>query len=799
MAVQGTIGSNQVNLENAATEDTLDKIFKILASTISPEKLNDILGKSGFDKKTITEFTQEVGLASKVAAGFGGALGAIDNAADGFRQNLEKVNGVVSLFTDMAGSTSGVFGALAQQKGIVGAFGRSLQLVSEFNEAQLEVYRNINSSGVNFAGNLNDLRLSAAAMELTMTEFASMMKENSSSFAKMGGSANEGAQNFKRLSQAMFQGDVGNKLKALGFTSEQVNQGMINYIAATGGRNAKEMQDTDRLAKSAQNYMQNLDALAVITGKSREEQEEAMKQASANAAFQSYLNTLSEEEHEKAIAGMQSAFAQGGVGAQEAFQAELMGAPPLTEAARQFVALGGPMNDTVRQGVANVRDSSVTLAEQNSYMTKMSSDAIEQSQRFGNLGFILAGTGSAIAGTVNKLQETGLRAQQAGVKNAQAAKTQLDMVLEEQKKRQESTAAAQARIEDRMRKAGEVLLNALVPLAQKMQPVIETVVVALSGFLEVLSGIPGLMETLSVAIIGLTGVFIAAKGFAGAKAGLQAISGIAGMAGGGGGGGKGIPDADKVGNDIGKLTKGAGPGAGGVLQGLAGGLQTFGQGAVTILKGAAALAGAIAILSVGIGAAAFVLGNTLPFLAEGLKSFAEIDGGNLIMVGAGVGALALGIGALALAQAGKGTVDFLGGIAQAFGAKGLSTQLQEFADLGPGLKEAGEGLKTFANALLGLTTINTDKLNVLASTMSNLNRSLPRQSFLDMAGQALVNLTQPFVQASQAPAPQAAGSNNININDLINVNTQMLAELKKVVTKQSDTVSAINKLSRANY
>jgi ABC-type transporter Mla MlaB component len=289
---------------------------------------------------------------------------------------------------------------------------------------------------------------------------------------------------------------------------------------------------------------------------------------------------------------------------------------------------------------------------------------------------------------------------------------------------------------------------------------------------------------------------MALKAYAGAKAGWNAVSGVLG---GGGGGGKGMPDADKVGDDIGKLTKGAGPGAGGVLQGLAGGLKAFGAGAGQILIGAGVLAGAIAILSAGIGAAAFILGNTLPFLAEGLKSFAEIDGANLTMVGLGVGALAIGIGSLALAQAGKGTVDFLGGIAQAFGAKGLSTQLQEFADLGPGLKEAGEGLKTFTNALLGLTTINTDKLNVLASTMSNLNKSLPKKSFLDMAGEALVNLTQPLVQSSQAATPQIAGTNNINLNELVGVNTQMLAVMKDVVKQQKDTISAIKKLNKANF
>jgi hypothetical protein len=800
MSVQGTIGTAQVNLENAATEDTLDKIFKILASTISPEKLNDILGKSGFDKKTVTAFVEEVGLASKIAGALGGALGALDNAADGFRKNLERVNSTVSLFTDIAGSTRGIFGKLAEQSGIVGAFGRSLQLASEFNEKQLEMYQQLSTAGINFGGSLGDLRTSAAAMELSMDQFVGLMKGNSEAFARMGGNANEGAQNFKRLSQAMFSGpnNYGNGLKALGYTSDQVNQSMLNYIAITGGRSAKEMQDTDKLAKSAQNYMQNLDALSVITGKSREEQEEAMKKASANAAFQSYLNTLSEEEREKAVAVSTTAFAMVGEGAREAVQAQLMGVPPLTEAAQQFRAIGGSMNDTLNQATENVYNSAVSSAENQKYMTKLGVDAIETSKNFGKLGFILDAQGKSISKQINDIGNLAIRTENAGVTNAKAAKSQLDAVLEEQRKRGESTAAAQVKIQDSMRKSGEILLNALVPLAEKMQPIIELVVTALAGFLEGLNSIPGLVENLGTAIIGVTGLFFALKAYAGAKAGFKAVSGVLGVLGGGEGGG--MPGAGKVGNDIEKLTKGAGPGAGGVLQGLSKGLASFGgpqSGA--IITGALALAGAIAILSVGIGAAAFILGNTLPFLAEGLKSFAEIDGANLTMVGLGVGALAIGIGSLAAVQIGKGIVDFLGGIGQFFGAKGLSTQLQEFAGLGSGLKEAGEGLQTFTNALLGLTTINTDKLNVLASTMSNLNKSIPRPNFTEMAGNFLTGLTNPIVQAAQSVIPvnlKANQSDNNSITDLIGVNTQMLAVMKDVVKQQISTISALKDMNK---
>jgi uncharacterized protein YidB (DUF937 family) len=361
MAVEGTIGGQPVILNNAATESTLDKIYKILSSTISPEKLKEIFesssGAGGVSNAAVKEFVQETGKASKIAAGLGGALGGLDSAADTYTKALSIGVDVVSQFTNNLGNASGLFGMMARQEGIVGALGRTFQIAAEFNEQQLKSYQDLTTAGINFGGSLADLRTSAAAMELSMDSFVSLMKNNSEAFGRMGGSANEGAQNFKKLSQAMFAGDAGNKLKNLGYTSEQVNQSMLNYIAFTGGRSAKEMQNTDKLSKSASHYMQNMDALATITGKSREQQEEAMKEAAANAAFESYLMTLDEDQRAKAMQGMQDAFAKGGKGAQESFMSAAQGFPPMTKAAQQYTAIAGPMNDVTMKQVAAIKDS----------------------------------------------------------------------------------------------------------------------------------------------------------------------------------------------------------------------------------------------------------------------------------------------------------------------------------------------------------------------------------------------------------------------------------------------------------
>ena len=112
---------------------------------------------------------------------------------------------------------------------------------------------------------------------MTLDQFTNLMKTNGETFAKLGGTANDGAKAFVKASNSLLSSDAGTKLRALGFTTEEVNQGMLNYLSITGGRSRAELQDTAALTKSTTVYLQELDQLAAITGKSREEQQKKVK------------------------------------------------------------------------------------------------------------------------------------------------------------------------------------------------------------------------------------------------------------------------------------------------------------------------------------------------------------------------------------------------------------------------------------------------------------------------------------------------------------------------------------------
>jgi hypothetical protein len=94
------------------------------------------------------------------------------------------------------------------------------------------------------------------------------------------------------------------------------------------------------------------------------------------------------------------------------------------------------------------------------------------------------------------------------------------------------------------------------------------------------------------------------------------------------------------------------------LTGLAAGLRAFGNPGT--LKAAGILSAVILVVGGAVAGATWMIGKSLPSLAEGLKSFDEVDGTNLKKIGIGMA----GLGAGLLAIGGEGIVSAMGNLAK---------------------------------------------------------------------------------------------------------------------------------------
>jgi hypothetical protein len=247
------------------------------------------------------------------------------------------------------------------------------------------------------------------------------------------------------------------------------------------------------------------------------------------------------------------------------------------------------------------------------------------------------------------------------------------------------------------------------------------------------------------------------------------------------------------------LGKGAGDLFKGLMVGIAAGLRAFAN--PMVLLGAAGFAASILVIGGAIAGAAWILGKALPTLAEGLKGFSEIDGGNLIKVGAGIGALGLGLAAFAagsvLSSAGGLMSTVLGGLNKLLGGESTMEKIQGYAKLGPSLKQAGDGIRVFNTELLKLISLDISKIDAVASSMRKLKDAAPDNSIGANVKTLVTNFVATISAASQSKAAGAAdNSTTVELRRLNSSSMEMLKVMKDVSDYMKRNVDATKGLNR---
>lgn len=306
----------------------------------------------------------------------------------------------------------------------------------------------------------------------------------------------------------------------------------------------------------------------------------------------------------------------------------------------------------------------------------------------------------------------------------------------------------------------------------------------------------------------------AATGIAGKAA--DAAGSAGGITGKAGGGLSGLIGG--LGRGLGELLKSVGQGGGKMIQslmsGLAAGLAAFAN--PKILVGSAILSGSIAVLAAGLSASAWMLGKTLPTLAEGLNSMTAVDGENLGKVGKGLLLLSSGLALFGAGSviASSGTVlsSIIGSLGNLAGIDSPFQQMQKFASIGNELQLAGQGISMLAKGLKEFSEIDSTLLSANADSFEKIQNSVKESSpgLVDsivsmFRGPAATRLeterpstglvpgaaTTPIATAPTRPAGSGIeqGSKDAGINSIL---TQQTSLIEQLLTSTKDVLS-VNK------
>jgi hypothetical protein len=181
----------------------------------------------------------------------------------------------------------------------------------------------------------------------------------------LGGTTEQGANRFSQISKALRSSS--SDLYALGYSTEDVNQGLANYSKFLGTTGKLGNMSNAELAKGAKSYLKEMDALAKVTGETRKQQEDAMAKLATDAQYQAAVNSMGAEEAKK--------FAQ-----------TINGLPPgLRDVAKDIMVTGTATTEESQQFMALMPKSAAKMAEFAEMSKKGIAPTVAQQQELQNL------------------------------------------------------------------------------------------------------------------------------------------------------------------------------------------------------------------------------------------------------------------------------------------------------------------------------------------------------------------------------------------------------------------------------
>jgi hypothetical protein len=209
-----------------------------------------------------------------------------------FRTVADPIGGFVSQLVGGSGRLSDFTDAILGTNNILT---KSFSVFAHFVDDNVDSLRELSSVGANFNNSIFDMRNAAASSAMNMDEFADLVKNNSTTFAQLGGSVSAGARAFGDFSKGIRTSRVGRELMGMGFSISSINEGLTTYLdmQLQSGRSIN-LRDRN-LIKSSEEYLFQLDGLARLTGKQRDQLAAEMAQLQQDAGIRAQLNNLDEE------------------------------------------------------------------------------------------------------------------------------------------------------------------------------------------------------------------------------------------------------------------------------------------------------------------------------------------------------------------------------------------------------------------------------------------------------------------------------------------------------------------------
>ena len=402
MAVRGEIGGQQVELNNAAEEATLQKLLDVMSS-----------GKTGFSGAVADAQKQLKGVeksSMNVASAFDKLASVLTKAASTLN-GLAKIGGAaVGLAGAMVQSQPKVTDLAKTVKNVTGDFlglGTVLETLVTMLNTNYDMFQKLSKTGIAFGLRVERLQSDFAALGVDSGQLLKSLGANVEAFATLG-TATRGAEMALDMNKRAMLAN-GRTLMRFGMDFDEQNDRFMSFFAMNAVAMQRRNMSEAQMVNLSGDYAKYLRELSELTGKQSDEIENGLKQANMNKGFERFLAGLDGETRARMLKIVGTAEAGFGEAGKEAAMAAIMGVGPVTDAAQQITALMPGFNQTITGSANAARNFAGSQEDFNKMLMGDFNNLANSNQGFADANAKLAGTlmlmgdpyGTALSNIIN--------------------------------------------------------------------------------------------------------------------------------------------------------------------------------------------------------------------------------------------------------------------------------------------------------------------------------------------------------------------------------------------------------------
>jgi hypothetical protein len=316
--VTGSFDGQNVFLENAATEATLKQLLTVMQMLAAKtgkgsdadkaaENLAKAMKSGEKESKNLTKTEKQkvdqLKKSKEVQQAYDESQERSKKKTEAVMDSMEgltratvaaanKLTSMVSSVANMGSSFSGAAGALGQVPLVGGLIGPVFSAIGAAGDKVYNSFIQASSVGANFNGSIRAMIASASDAGLTIDQFTGIIAKNGSNLALLGGNSAEGAKRLAALGKTIRQSPIGADLARLGYSTEDINNGMAGFAGRLAKTGALQGMTNSQLVASTGKYLQNLDAVSKLTGESKDALQSEHDARANNAKFMAMASKL---------------------------------------------------------------------------------------------------------------------------------------------------------------------------------------------------------------------------------------------------------------------------------------------------------------------------------------------------------------------------------------------------------------------------------------------------------------------------------------------------------------------------